>query len=145
MALQPDSVRHLVTAGSDRLAAQHQPPPVAGFSDGAGAGLNLLVIAANGGFMPVNTHLLAQAQGQQLVANLVHHRFASNVSPLNGGTILGFLGDRISLLGTVYSVGDFTLGAGVFLLALFEMNRDRWPALGRVSQAGNNLPLAQAA
>jgi len=91
-----------------------------------GAALNLLVIVANGGAMPVDTHLLGQAYGQQLVSNLVHHRFAINVTPLSGSTALPFLGDRIRIAGSVYSIGDITLGLGVGILALFEMNRGGW-------------------
>jgi len=110
-----------------------------------GAGLNLVVIVVNGGAMPVDLHLLALAQGHQLVASLAHHRVATNVAPLTAATRLAWLGDRIPIAASVYSVGDVTLGAGAFLLTLFEMNRGRWPHLVGLAQLRKPIPFTNAA
>jgi Family of unknown function (DUF5317) len=89
----------------------------------AGAALNLIVIGANGGAMPVDGHLLALAKGQQLVSQIMHHSIASNVAPITRATNLSFLGDRVALASSVYSVGDVLIGLGGFLLVLTEMHR----------------------
>ena len=96
----------------------------------AGALMNLLVIVANGGAMPVDTHLLAQAQGISLVHAVAHHTFATNVTPMNGGTRLAFLGDRlVRIADSVYSIGDITIGVGALLLVVLEMRRPRTVAV----------------
>lgn len=89
----------------------------------AGAALNLIVIAANGGAMPVDGGLLSQVRGSGLVNAIRNHQLASNVVMMTPGTRLGLLGDHIRILSSVYSIGDVILGIGGFLLPVLEMRR----------------------
>ena len=111
----------------------------------AGAALNLLVILANGGAMPVDMHLLAQAHGQQIVSDVIHHRFATNVTPLTGSTLFPVLGDRTLILASVYSIGDIILGLGILLAAFCEMNRARWSMRTGLTRSRTISPLSHVA
>jgi hypothetical protein len=111
----------------------------------AGAVCNLAVIIANGGAMPVNAHLLAQAQGVDVVNGIVRHQFASNVSPMTGSTMFPFLGDHIRIAAGVYSLGDIVLGVGVFLVAIFQMNRKGWAVMSRLGRVHKPSSLTQVA
>jgi len=86
-----------------------------------GAGVNLVVILANGGAMPVDAHLLALAQGNQLVWQIAHHHLASNVMPVISSARLAFFDDHLALARSVYSIGDVLIGVGGFLIAIVEM------------------------
>lgn len=92
-----------------------------------GATLNVIVIVINGGSMPVDATLLAQARGHHLVSLIAHHKLASNVARANAHTRLAFLDDHITLplplVSSVYSLGDMLIGLGGFLLVISEMRR----------------------
>ena len=80
---------------------------------GAGIFLNLLVIAANGGTMPV--------EGTSIPSDVFYALASGEKSPfyslMNENTKLAFLGDRISLEyrpNQLLSVGDLVIATGVF-------------------------------
>ena len=71
-----------------------------------GAALNVLVIAANGGRMPV---------AHEFARSLVRSGTLGQYTLMGSGTNLNFLGDWISLhpLSTVYSPGDVLIALGL--------------------------------
>lgn len=77
----------------------------------AGLLLNLTVISANGGRMPVDNARVAAMGVRVPEGELAKHQ------PLTAGTMLPFLGDVIPLppLPEVVSAGDLILAAGAFL------------------------------
>lgn len=89
---------------------------------GVGIGLNALVIALNGGAMPVSPSALAAA-GATMPAGALHQA-------MDEGTRLWFLADVIPLAAVagVYSVGDVLLAAGAFWLVFRTLTR---PPSGR--------------
>lgn len=87
----------------------------------AGVALNLVVIAANGGFMPITPALLAQVGIAESIDSIeLHTRLAGseNLILARGETALWWLSDIIPLrfpIGTVVSIGDILISAGIFL------------------------------
>ncbi|HZT96972.1 MAG TPA: DUF5317 family protein [Chloroflexota bacterium] len=100
-----------------------------------GAGLNLLIVAANGGAMPVDARQLAKTHGPAIVKLIREHRYASNVIPAGAGTRLSILDDHITipspLFAGVYSIGDLLIGLGGALLIVAEMHAQRGVASSR--------------
>jgi len=93
-----------------------------------GLALNLTVIAANGGYMPVNAAAMSTAQGATTTHDIAAARRYANVHLAGGSTRLVFLSDIIPLQipqgpGNVYSVGDVLLAAGVAALTYKAMRR----------------------
>ncbi len=92
-----------------------------------GAALNFLVIAANGGAMPVDAHQLVKTESPALIRSIRNHHYASNVAPAGRQTRLAILDDHIRipspLFGSVFSIGDLFIGIGGFLLIVSEMHR----------------------
>ena len=96
---------------------------------GLGLLLNFLVIAANGGYMPVPLDNLARS-GMSLRAELLRakgHLFNSTV--LTSETRLSFLADIFFLpswlpFSNVFSIGDVFIGIGAFILVLQAMRRE---------------------
>jgi hypothetical protein len=85
-----------------------------------GAGLNLVVVVANGGYMPSSPDAWRELTGVAAIP-VAHY---SNVVLIGADTLLPFLGDvfvfpRPLPLATAFSVGDaiIALGAVVFLVA----------------------------
>lgn len=81
---------------------------------GAGILLNLIVIAANGGMMPV--------EGSALPPDVLKELAAGDKSPfhqpMNEQTLFAFLGDRITLFykpNQLLSLGDLFIGVGAFI------------------------------
>ena len=97
-----------------------------------GAGLNLLVIVANGGFMPSSAHVWLELTGVAAVP-VAHY---SNVVLIGPDTLLPFLGDifvfpRPLPMATAFSVGDalIALGAVVFLVSGMRQPSGSRPAV----------------
>jgi len=89
---------------------------------GIGLGLNLVVMIANGGFMPVAEETLSRTGLLHLTTSAESGaRLVSSKSILlpREETLLWFLGDILSLpapLSTAYSIGDILLAIGAFIL-----------------------------
>ena len=93
-----------------------------------GLALNLVVIAANDGYMPVNATAMSTVQGATTTHNIAAARRYANVHLASASTRLVFLSDVIPLRiphgpGNVYSVGDMLLTAGITALAYKAMRR----------------------
>lgn len=88
-----------------------------------GAALNLLVVLANGGRMPVDATLAAQ----QLGGILAEHGHIGQYTVMGADTQLGFLGDWMSLgpLPEAYSPGDVLIAMGIALVILISLHRVR--------------------
>ena len=91
---------------------------------------NFLAIAVNGGRMPVEPNLLAQARGAGYVSALAAGRVTSNSSLADGHTNLRWLTDQILIpppwpLPTVLSVGDIVIALGVIWLITKGMQPPR--------------------
>ncbi len=85
---------------------------------GAGIVLNLMVILANGGYMPASPFALEQAGDRWLARYLEAHGVSGNVIVMGPDTRLNFLGDILFLpptfpFASAFSLGDFLLGLGV--------------------------------
>lgn len=90
----------------------------------AGSALNLLVIVANGGFMPADR--AAYASLGMTIEGFTNVRFVD-------APVLGFLGDRIALPAwlpgaNVISLGDLVLGVGLALVLALGMRSPADPA-----------------
>jgi len=87
---------------------------------GVGLGLNLVVIAANGGFMPASRAALK-------LAGVAYSGQTHNNSGVSGaGTHLSFLGDVFATpawvpAANVFSVGDLLIVAGIVILLVVAM------------------------
>ena len=91
---------------------------------------NFLAIAVNGGRMPVEPNLLAQARGAGYVSALAAGRLTSNSSLADGHTNLRWLTDQILIpppwpLPTVLSAGDIVIALGVIWLITRGMQPPR--------------------
>ncbi len=85
--------------------------------------LNLVVISANEGYMPVDAGALAEVGKKESAAFLEKHVMLNNVRLMGDDTRLNFLGDRILIplpqpFGAVISAGDVLLLLGLFLLVI---------------------------
>ena len=83
-----------------------------------GVGLNLLVVIANGGFMPQSAEARVAARGASVTVTQSTEPRLRNILPMNDQTQLSFLGDVIpepSWLpnSNVISIGDLLLGSGL--------------------------------
>jgi hypothetical protein len=98
------------------VAAASNPNLVGALFVGAGALLNLIVVVANGG-MPVDATAVAAA-GIPMPSDALH-------VPLSAASNLAPLADVIpvALFRNVYSVGDFLIAAGAFLVPLMVLTR----------------------
>lgn len=95
----------------------------------AGLMLNLAVIVANGGWMPVDPQALIATGQSERAALLVHAGRAANCVLMSETSHLNFLGDRIVIsslgtLGSAFSIGDLVTLAGEAVLA-FGMVRPK--------------------
>jgi hypothetical protein len=93
---------------------------------GLGLLLNFLVIAANGGYMPVPLDNLNQAGLADLVEVLRANGHVSKSTILTSETRLPFLADIFFLppwlpFSSVFSIGDVFVGVGAFILVLQAM------------------------
>jgi len=91
---------------------------------GTGILLNLVVIAVNGGMMPVD--------GTALPPDILKELAAGEKSPfhkpMDEDTLFVFLGDRISIFyrpNQLLSVGDLFIGGGIFLFVQQKMLKKR--------------------
>jgi Family of unknown function (DUF5317) len=99
----------------------------------AGAILNLAVMAANGGYMPVTLGALARSGhlGRQVVRGASAFVYGSKDIVLpDSGVRLGFLGDVFSLplpvpLAASFSLGDVFIAAGASTFAYKTVSRPR--------------------
>jgi hypothetical protein len=93
---------------------------------GIGLLLNFLVIAANGGYMPVHLDSLTRAGMAHRAELLRVKRYVSNSMVLTSETRLPFLADIFLVpswlpFSNVFSIGDVFIGIGVFILVLQAM------------------------
>jgi hypothetical protein len=100
---------------------------------GVGLGLNLLVIAANGGYMPASADALRRAGLEGVAAALEQGLHHGNTVLMSPQTKLNFLGDLLYLpaiipLANAFSVGDLLLALGVILLLALRMPLTPSPA-----------------
>jgi len=96
---------------------------------GLGLLLNFLVIAANGGYMPVPLDNLTRAGMVDLAELLQAKGHVSKSTILTSETRLPFLADIFLLpsglpLSNVFSIGDVFIGIGAFILVLQAMQGD---------------------
>jgi hypothetical protein len=90
---------------------------------GLGLLLNFLVIAANGGYMPVSLDNLTQAGLTQRAELLRAKGHLSNSIVLTSETRLSFLADVFFIpsylpFSNVFSIGDVFIGIGIFIIVL---------------------------
>ncbi len=95
---------------------------------GTGLALNLLVISANGGYMPASATALRRAGLEGVAATLEQGLHHGNTVLMSPQTRLNFLGDLLYLpasipLANAFSVGDLLLALGIVLLLAIEMPR----------------------
>lgn len=96
---------------------------------GGGLCLNLIAIAANGGYMPASAEALRRAGLHDVAAALEEGLRQGNTILMGTGTRLNFLGDYLYFPGWVplasaFSIGDVVLGLGLaVLLARRMVNR----------------------
>ncbi len=95
---------------------------------GAGLGLNLLVVAFNGGYMPASAAALRYAGLEKVATTLERGLHHGNTVLMTAKTKLNFLGDWLALpagvpLANAFSVGDLILALGVILLLARRMAR----------------------
>lgn len=88
---------------------------------GGGLLLNLVVIAANGGYMPASATALNRAGLSEVATALEEGLHQGNTVLMGEGTRLNFLGDFLYLpagvpLAAAFSIGDVVLGLGVAVL-----------------------------
>ncbi|MCD6427584.1 MAG: DUF5317 domain-containing protein [Caldisericaceae bacterium] len=101
--------------------------------------LNILVIVANGGFMPQQIDLLIKSGQLEKVKMLKTYGHFYNAILMNEHTHLNMLGDRIllSLFGkfkTVYSIGDIIImvGVAIFIYELFKKPAEKTKSAGHI-------------
>ncbi|MFH1609844.1 MAG: DUF5317 domain-containing protein [Candidatus Bipolaricaulota bacterium] len=95
---------------------------------GVGLCLNLIAIAANGGYMPASAEALRRAGLHEVAAALEQGLRQGNTVLMDAGTRLNFLGDFLYLPGWVplasaFSLGDVVLGLGLATLVARRMVR----------------------
>ncbi|MDD5453808.1 MAG: DUF5317 domain-containing protein [Candidatus Bipolaricaulis sp.] len=93
---------------------------------GVGLVLNLIVIAANGGYMPASAMALDRAGLSDVAAALREGGQSGNTILMGEGTRLNFLGDFLYLparvpLASAFSIGDVVLGLGLAVLLARRM------------------------
>lgn len=93
---------------------------------GGGLLLNLIVIAANGGYMPASATALTRAGLPDVAAALGEGLRQGNTVLMGEGTRLNFLGDFLYLpagvpLASAFSIGDVVLGLGLAVLLARRM------------------------
>ena len=95
----------------------------------AGVALNLIVMVANGGFMPVAPEALAQAgmiEDVQSVALYTRRAASKGLVLARDETALWWLADIIALrfpIKTIFSVGDVLIAIGIFFFVQRAMLR----------------------
>ncbi len=95
---------------------------------GGGLLLNLIVIVANGGYMPASATALERAGLPEVASALRAGTARGNTILMGEGTRLNFLGDNLYLpawvpLSSAFSIGDVVLGVGLALFLARRMRR----------------------
>ena len=85
---------------------------------GLGGVLNFLVLAVNGGYMPVSLDALARAGQASTADHLAAAGVYANVIPMGADTRLNVLGDILAMpdwvpLARVFSLGDIVIAFGI--------------------------------
>jgi len=98
---------------------------------GLGLFLNLLVIAANGGLMPISLEAARRAGLFDVIAALQATGRHRHMTLMDEGTQLWFLGDTIVLgyplpSATVFSAGDILVALGAFIFLQWAMLGPNW-------------------
>ena len=97
---------------------------------GTGMTLNLIVIAANGGYMPSSVPSLIRAGDLETAYYLTQQETYGNVIRMTDSTVLDFLGDWLYLpswfpFSTAFSLGDLIIALGlVFFFGLGMVNEE---------------------
>lgn len=97
---------------------------------GIGLLLNILVIAANGGYMPASAAALRHAGMEKTATALEQGLRHGNTVLMNASTRLNILGDLFSVPATVpfataFSIGDLLLALGIIVFLGMEMPASR--------------------
>lgn len=97
---------------------------------GVGLLVNLIAIAANGGYMPASAEALRRAGLREVAAALEAGLRQGNTVLMGEGTRLNFLGDFLYLprwmpLASAFSLGDVVLGVGLAVLLARRMVKRR--------------------
>ena len=105
-----------------------------------GLALNALVIAVNGGSMPVNAQAMQMVQGTTKVRDIANTGHYNNTRLASSDARLAPLSDVIPVRlpgghGNVYSIGDALLAAGIAMLAYRGTVGSRQKVAGRGQQA----------
>lgn len=85
---------------------------------GVGAACNLLVLLANGGFMPASIHALQQSGQLFLAERLMNEGTHSNLILMSASTRVNFLGDILFIPKWIPFSSAFSIGDLLILLAL---------------------------
>lgn len=98
---------------------------------GLGLFLNLLVIAANGGLMPISLEAARRAGQFDVIAAFETTGCYRHVAPMDEGTKLWFLGDSIVVgyplpSAIVFSPGDILVALGAFIFLQWAMLGPNW-------------------
>jgi hypothetical protein len=104
-----------------------------------GVALNLLVIGANGGYMPQSAEARVTSRGTTLLDGEAAPRLR-NVAPIDESTRLAFLGDVVAQptwmpRSNVISIGDLFLAGGVGMWAFQVTYRVRRSSVRRAATA----------
>jgi hypothetical protein len=104
-----------------------------------GVGLNVLVVAANGGYMPQSEAAHIASRGTPQTSSQASEPQLRNVLPMSSETRLNWLGDVIPEpawlpRNNVISLGDLLLGLGLALLA-FQITAASFRTLTRIQAA----------
>ena len=99
---------------------------------GIGMALNIIVIAANGGYMPASAEALRNAGLDRVAAILESGLHHGNTVLMSAHTKLNFLGDIFSVpkyipFSTAFSIGDILIGLGIVIFLALEMPRSHHP------------------
>jgi len=94
-----------------------------------GAFLNFLVMALNGGKMPVSLEVTSWLGLQQFV-ELLENNYYPDYTIISSSTRLPFLGDMLPYFSFLFrrffvaSVGDYLLGIGVMLFLVHHLRKE---------------------
>jgi len=87
-------------------------------SAGVGMMANLIVIVANGGYMPISVTALTRTGAEAIIPLLQQYGYFGNVMLMSDKTSLNFLGDILSLPAFIpfsvpFSIGDVIISLGI--------------------------------
>ena len=127
--LQPFVVFNLAGRGLALLGALLNMHLYGMKSMSLGASLNFLVIALNGGKMPVSLEVTSWL-GLQKYVELLENNYYPDYTIISSSTLLPFLGDVLPYFSFLFrrffvaSLGDYFLGIGVMLFLVYHLRKE---------------------